>query len=286
MRRLEDVIYELSLFPPSDAVDDADGAKAADGAADATDDASAAASSPPLLDIVALERAREAYSALDNAREAVIKKCREPQKLSKQAIFALQRGDTAGAAKQLGAARRLAQALLADDLVAFPVLRQQGCVKAMLEELAEAVLFERWLMAVGASSSAGESEGPLVHLGDEGLLGADLQASEYLGGVCDLVGEVGRYAVRRATDRDAPAIREALSTAVAVQTALLLLGGAAPRSLSKKTDALRTSVRKMETLLYELSLVERSGRTRAEPTELPPDHVQMQHASHGEAERE
>ena len=70
MRRLEDVIYELSLFPPSDAVDDADGAKAADGAADATDDASAAASSPPLLDIVALERAREAYSALDNAREA------------------------------------------------------------------------------------------------------------------------------------------------------------------------------------------------------------------------
>ena len=48
----------------------------------------------------------------------------------------------------------------------------------------------------------------------------------------------------------------------------------------------RNQVRKMETLLYELSLVERSGRTRAEPTELPPDHVQMQHASHGEAERE
>ena len=105
----------------------------------------------------------------------------------------------------------------------------------------------------------------------QALLGDELSPSEYLGGVCDLVGEIGRFAVRRAADRDAAAVQDALSTAVAVQAALLSLGHAAPRALQKKAEPLRTAVRKMETLLYELSLVERSGRVRAEPVrEEPP----------------
>ena len=154
----------------------------------------------------------------------------------------------------------------------------------MLEELAEAALFEAWLThkqpvsgggggAGGAGGVAGgDGRAPLLLLGDAALLGADLQPAEYLGGVCDLVGEIGRWAVRRATDRDAPAVAEALESAVAVQTALLLLGSAAPRGLHKKGDALRAAVTKLQTLRYELSLVERSGRTRAEPAEPPPDH--------------
>ena len=56
------------------------------------------------------------------------------------------------------------------------------------------------------------------------------------------------------------AVRGSLASAVAVQSALMSLGGHAPRGVSKKGDALRTAVRKMETLLYELSLVDRSGR--------------------------
>ena len=105
--------------------------------------------------------------------------------------------------------------------------------------------------------------------GCDALLGAHLQPSEYLGAVCDLVGEIGRFAVRKATERDAAAVREALSTAVAVQSGLMALGHAAPRGLHKKGDGLRTSVRKMETLLYELSLVERSGRVREAPPDVP-----------------
>ena len=59
---------------------------------------------------------------------------------------------------------------------------------------------------------------------------------------------------------------------MAVQQAVLSLGSAAPRGLHKKGDALRTAVRKMETLLYELSLVERSGRVREAPPEVPDPH--------------
>ena len=98
-----------------------------------------------------------------------------------------------------------------------------------------------------------------------------MQPVEYLGAACDLVGEIGRYAVRKATERDAAEVREALASAMAVQSAMLALGAATPRGLNKKADALRTSIRKMETLLYELSLVERSGRVREAPPEVPAD---------------
>ena len=272
VRRLEDLIYELSLFPPAGvpghapapAVAAADVANAADGAGDAM----TATAAVPLVDVAALEAARDAYAALDAAREALIKKCREPQKLAKQAISAMQRGDREGARKQLDTARALARQLLRQDVAAYPSLRSQGCLRGMLEELAEAVLFEAWSAQDGAQRGVQGSEPHHILLcGDEALLGADMHPSEYLGGVCDLVGEIGRYAVRRATERDAPAVRACLGTAVAVQSAILVLGQAAPRGIAKKVEALKTAVRKLEQLLYELSLVERSGRVRAEPVE-------------------
>ena len=273
VRRLEDTLYELSLFPPADAASDA-GAVPAD---------AAPADAAQLLDVEALEAARQAYAALDAAREALIKRCREPQKLSKQAIFALQRGDGRGARKQLGAAATLCRAVLDEDIAAAPSLRSQGCVHSMLEEYAEAALFAAWLGeatdgaaggggAAGAAAAGGAAPAAarvLLLRGDDALLGGALTPSEYLGGVCDLVGEMGRFAVRRATERDASAVREALASAVAVQAALLALGDALPRAVGKKLDALRTSVRKLEQLLYELSLVQRSGRTRAAPEPVP-----------------
>ena len=82
------------------------------------------------------------------------------------------------------------------------------------------------------------------------------------------MGELGRYAVRRATQRDDAAVREVLVTAVAVQSTLLAAGDTLPRSTAKKMDALKQAVRKLEQLLYELSLVQRSGRTRAAPEPL------------------
>lgn len=259
VRRLEDTTYELSLFPPPVAAGDSESV------------AESGDSAPLLIDATALDAAREAYAALDAAREQVIKKCREPQKLAKQAISALHRNDLRSASQSLRSARAGALALLSDDLSQHPSLRSQGSVRAMLEELAEAALFEAWLVgdSSGGSDCGGVAGGVLLLRGDEALLGSHLQTSEYLGACCDLVGEIGRYAVRKATERDAAAVRGALASAVAVQSALLSLGSSAPRGLHKKSDALRTAVRKMETLLYELSLVERSGRVREAPPELP-----------------
>ena len=259
-RRLQDIIYELSLFPPSDSAAAGSTEPAAAAAAAAATAAAAAAEPPaPLIDVAALEAAREAYSALDAAREALIKKCREPQKLAKQSIFALQRGDPAGGARQLAAATKLAAGVLSEDVAAHPSLRQQGCLKGMLEELGEAALFEHWLNGHG-----------LLKRDEAALAGLALSPSEYLGALGDLVGEIGRYAVRKATARDRDAVRASLASAVAVQSAFLSLGSAVPRGSNKKVDTLNLAVKKLETLLYELSLVERSGRVRAEPTSSEP----------------
>lgn len=81
-------------------------------------------------------------------------------------------------------------------------------------------------------------------------------SGRYVGGLCDLTGEIGRYAVAAATRRDAAAVRECYETDIAV---LELLGSLpAGNKLSKKLDALHGSVRKLETILYELSLAKAS----------------------------
>lgn len=129
-RRLEDTLYELKLFPPPPpAAGDASAAEAAY--------AGTAVAPLALVDGAGLDAARAAYATLDAAREEVIKKCREPQKQAKQAIYALQRGDGAAGGRQIEAARKLARLLLA-EVKPHPTLRQQAALKGMLEELAEA----------------------------------------------------------------------------------------------------------------------------------------------------
>ena len=73
----------------------------------------------------------------------------------------------------------------------------------MLEELGEAALFEAWLGGPRTTEGVHVPGRVLLLRGSEALLGEHLQPAEYLGAICDLVGEIGRFAVRRATERDA-----------------------------------------------------------------------------------
>lgn len=189
VRRLEDTLYELSqadhLAAAAAAASDA-AAAAADAAAAASTGATAAEAAAeaaggcvPLVDLTALDAARRRYEATDAAREAAIKKCRDVQKLAKQAIFSLHRSDTSRAGAQLEEACSGARALLGGVSVEAPELRQLGAVKAMVEELLEARLFAAWLA----------SPGTILHADDEAL-GVDCSTEEYLGALCDLTGEI------------------------------------------------------------------------------------------------
>lgn len=76
-----------------------------------------------------------------------------------------------------------------------------------------------------------------------------------LGGVLDMAGELNRYAVARATRRDAAAVRRCRDVADALMGRMLRLdlrNGA----LRKKFDGLKYTLRRMEQTLYELSLAD------------------------------
>ena len=71
-----------------------------------------------------------------------------------------------------------------------------------MEEYAEAMLYLIWREEgkLPTIKDVGEGGGG----GEEGVVGGNLHITpvEYIGGLVDFTGEVGRYAVARATERD------------------------------------------------------------------------------------
>lgn len=173
----------------------------------------------------------------DAQREIVIKESRDVQKNAKQAICSLQRGDTDKArqliADSVEAANKLAPLLERGG----PALRAVGAYSAALEELAEAELFEHWL-----------EHNTLKPLRLMPLHNVE----EYIGGLGDLSGEIGRFAVARATARDVAAVRRVYATDVVILEHLVTMPMGS--ALKKKLEPLQTAVKKIETILYQLSL--------------------------------
>ena len=97
-----------------------------------------------------------------------------------------------------------------------------------------------------------------------------LSPEEYLGGLCDLTGEIGRYAVQRGTARDVAGVKKCLEANAAVYNAIQLIGRY-PNSIGKKMDQLRRSVEKLERMLYDMSLSEAAGGRKVETEEINMD---------------
>jgi len=173
------------------------------------------------------------------------------QKSAKTAIYCLHRGDEAGASKDLAAVERMA-AELAPLLEKEPTLRQGG-FSASIEEYAEAAVFRHYL-ATGQLMAS--SALPLA------------TREEYLGGILDFTGELNRYAVLRATARDVGAVSRARDVVDAIFGQMLqmdLRNGSA----RKKFDTLKYTLKKLESLLYELNLSSALQSTRGDEEPMP-----------------
>ncbi|GAB4820549.1 hypothetical protein N2152v2_007595 [Parachlorella kessleri] len=203
----------------------------------------AQSNSSSLLETSDFDSLYEELKAYDEQRELVIKRSRDIGKLSKQAIFSLHRGALDEAASRLEGAQKAASELL-PIIRSNPTLRQ-GSFSAAIEEYAEACAFREYL-ASGRLLSSRE---------------IDLaETEEYLGGVLDFTGELNRYAVARATVRDKEAVQRCRDLVEAIMGQFLrfdLRNG----SLRKKFDSIKYTLKKMEQLLYELSLAE-AGLTK------------------------
>lgn len=185
----------------------------------------------------------------DNLREQIIKLSRDAQKSAKQAIFALHRGDYSRAVFLIESC----ESCVINDLL--PIVREepnlrQGSFTAVIEEYIEARLFCKWL-----GSDPTTPTGEIIS--ETGFV-VDLEPEEYIGGLCDLTGEVGRFAVQRGTVRDFEAVQLCLQTNQAILTALNMMESW-PWGTGKKLDVVRTSVDKLQRMLYEMSLSEAAG---------------------------
>lgn len=202
---------------------------------------------------------RERMDHRDKLREKLIKTSRDGQKAAKQAIFAMHRGDAQRASKLLNDCEKCVINDLLPILEEEPTLRG-GSFSNVLEEYVEGKLFYVWLHGDGEGSDNKESNQQAVGkvlLMDE--IPLKITEHNYLGGLCDLTGEVGRYAVARGTVRDKESVKLCLDASKSIQMTLKMLGKI-PSGIGKKMGMVGKSVEKLERVLYEQSLMEMTGR--------------------------
>ena len=241
VRRLEETLYELSL-----ATDVGD-------AADDDADADADASPPPtdaLVDVIALEEALQRRAAADVAREGTTKRCHELGRLAKAAVSTLHR--RAALCAPRCSSRRSPRAAEASCGPSWASTRSCGSTPTSRHSSRAS--------SARASSSLGlrRPAASFWHSADE-LSVADVGVDEYLCAVGDFAAELSRYAVARATARDAAAVRACLGTTLCLQAAALRIGTLCRAVVEARMEALHAAARNMERLLYEQSLMERTA---------------------------
>jgi len=276
LKALETILYELAVTTGS--VKSGTTAKAdVDGTVDESNDSatSSAVGKPPdskrvksddnkdvvLIPTDELTALQQRMEHRDELREALIKKSRDGQKAAKQSIFALHRGDFHRADHLL----KQCQQCIHDDLLPIvqeePSLRTSGSFVSVLEEYVEAKLFAVWLYGNGMAATpapAASVSSPIGTILQPHEFGIELEPEEYVGGLCDLTGEIGRHAVKQGTARQVEAVKLCLGTNRNICKALMIMERL-PSGIGKKMDQVRRSVEKLERMLYEISLSEAAG---------------------------
>lgn len=234
MRKLENITYEMSLLESDEPshkrakVDNSDG-------------------SSGCLDGTTYDEIRGRMEAHDKLREELIKGCRDVQKLSKQAIFSVHRGKLEDAQAQLDKAEAASKRM--HEIVEEESTLRHGSYSNCLEEWAEAALTLTWARGGGISSMAS-----MAHMG--------IKTNEYLGALSDFTGEVGRMAVVAASARDLDQVRNIHNCVIIIAAAFQQIN--ASGKFTKKIDAVNMTMKKLEDVVYELTMVMRGGRSSRE----------------------
>lgn len=197
-----------------------------------------------MLDESDFESIKSGMEAFDAKRERIIKESRDILKLSKQAIYSVHRDEYHEARKQLDEAERIKKRL-ETEMANDHALRTGGFSDALAE----------WVEAK-----------MLLHFMDHQKIlpmkELHVEPEEYLLGLADLTGELGRRAVIAATKRDANQVRllhEAIERVYGQFVRFDFRNG----ELRRKYDAIKYNLQKVERILYDLNLDKR-GFTEAQ----------------------
>ena len=150
------------------------------------------------------QKIREQLLSYAQKRREVIKAASDAQNLSKRAIFALQRDDRTAADQSLKTAGDTIAELAKkykEDLKLF----DEGAYRAALEEYTEAMLFKQFL--------DGKEIGEMKDL--------KINPDNYISGLCDVPGEILRYAIKSATERNFDMVKKCYDVAEAIVSELV-----------------------------------------------------------------
>lgn len=178
---------------------------------------------------------RQSLLSYAEKRREVIKLAGDAQHAAKRAIFALQRDDAATAEKCLAEAKKN----LHDLNKKFPQdkhLFDEGSYKAALEEYTEAVLFKQFL--------DGKDVGEVPDLA--------ISPDTYVSGLCDVPGEIVRYAVKSATERKFDLVKRCSEAAEAIIAELVDMDLTGYNR--QKFDQAKQSFNRLQQIVYEVSL--------------------------------
>jgi len=189
-----------------------------------------------MLDQKFFDKLKKDYASYNTGRKITIGKSNDILRYSKQAIFALHRGELDNADAILKEAEKL-MTYLTDDIIAKDAhLEYEGAFGAAMEEYAEARLFYNFLKdkKIGAIKEAA------------------LSINAYLGGLSDLCGEIVRYAVKMATKREQQEVevcRDAVESVIGEMIQMDIIG-----SFRTKYDQAKNALRKIEEILYDIEI--------------------------------
>jgi len=182
----------------------------------------------------ALKSLATRHKAIDLDRRKLQELSQLAQKNSKQAIFALQRGDGKRSEDLLAEA----EAALSQGLALIkkqPRLTNEGMWRAALEEYCEACFFDKALK--------GRDLFPPQRITDD----PDI----LIGGLSDLLGEFVRLATKAAIERKIDEVQNLYRTSETLVEFLMSLD--ATGSLRSKVDQARQHLRRLEEIRYDLS---------------------------------
>lgn len=168
-------------------------------------------------------------------RRDVIKAAGDALHIAKRSIFAMHRDDMKEAKDKLQQSEKILKDLH-KKYKSNPALLEEGSMKEALEEFVEAQLLYRFLSKKG--------------LGE--IKGLPIPGEVFIGGLADVPGELHRYSIKVATERNMKAAIECKKAAEEIVGILIEFN--LTKYLRNKFDQAKQSLRKIEQVVYELSL--------------------------------
>jgi len=188
-----------------------------------------------MLDKKYFQEVRKELLNYATKRREVIKLAGDAQFLAKKTIFALQRDSLFEAENSLSEAKKILLEL-SKKYKATEDLFDEGSFKAALEEYTEAELFLSFV------------ENKTITKIKDLKIDSDI----YIGGLCDVPGEILRFAIKSATERNIKEVKRCYTVAEEIINELVDMNLTGYNR--QKFDQAKQALNKLQQVVYEVSL--------------------------------